>query len=190
MSKEHLSESHEHKSESLSAEAESRLNLERIQKKAQSAELESKNIDSLQEQVEQQAVSGKEITIGERESTHHDSPIGVQRELKADAYKRSLQKIRKELPWPDRALSKLTHQPYIEAISEFSGKTIARPSGILGGGVISTLGSGALLYIAKHYGFKYNFLAFLILFMAGFAVGLIVELLLRLLGVTQKSKSL
>lgn len=182
MSKEHLHASPEHHSPHHNLEHESRDNLERLQKAAEQAESEPKNVEHLQDKVEHHAISAKEITVGEHEeSASQQSPLGTQHELKADAYSRTLQKIRKDLSAPERVLSRVIHNPVIENLSNVSGKTVARPSGILGGGIVGILGSSAVLYMAKHYGFQYNFLVFFLLFVGGFALGILAEVLLRLL---------
>lgn len=128
----------------------------------------------------EKAVSAKEISVGEHKETTQHSPAMVQKELKADAFNRTLIKVRRQLNPVDRVFSKLVHQPVIDAVSEFSGKTIARPSGLLGGGLFALIGSSLLLYISKHYGFEYNFTVFLIMFAGGFAAGLFAELAMKL----------
>lgn len=165
---------------SHSLEKESRNNLERLQKEAHKAESEPQNVEKLHQKVEQHAISGKEVTVGEREVPKQQSAFGTQKELKADAYKRTLQRVRKDLSGPERKFSNVVHQPLIETMSNVAGKTVARPSGILGGGMVSLLGSGFLLYTAKQYGFRYNFLVFFLLFAGGFMLGLIAEMILRL----------
>lgn len=177
---EHLHPKHEHKAESLNLDAETRKNHERILKEAEHAETDNPSIENLQAKVEHEAISAHETTIGEHEQPKPDSPIGLQRELKSDAYKRTLQKIRKDLPKSDRVLSRMIHQPQVETISNIGSKTLARPSGIIGGGLVSLIGSSTLLYMAKYYGFRYNFFVFFLLFIGGFAVGTLLELVLRL----------
>lgn len=139
----------------------------------------SETIDNVRAQVENEAVSGKETTIGEKQE-NTVSPIGLQRELKETAYKQSLQRIQSQLKAPQRLFSKTIHNPSIERLSNVAGRTVARPSGILAGGFLALLGSNVLLYLAKHYGFKYNYLAFFLLFIGGFIAGLILEGLFRI----------
>ena len=74
-------------------------------------------------------------------------------------------------------MSRIIHQPAIDAASEATAKTIARPSGILGGGICAFAGSLFFLYFAKHDGFHYNYLLFLVFFIGGFAIGLLFEVL-------------
>jgi hypothetical protein len=127
----------------------------------------------------EKAVSAKEVTVGEQQETGKQSIYWAQKELKNDAYNRTLKKVRGRLNPLERTFSKVVHQPFIDAVSNFSGKTVARPSGILGGGFFALAGSGLLLYISRHYGFEYNFSVFLILFAGGFIAGLSAELALR-----------
>jgi hypothetical protein len=142
------------------------------------AERHDHSIDKLQKSIHEKAISGKDITI---EQHHPDTQpvLGTQRELKAAAYQRTIDKIQTKLNPAERSLSKVVHQPLVESVSEVGSKTIARPSGILGGGIISLLGSGVVLYMAKHYGFEYSYFIFIALFLAGFFVGSAIELLVR-----------
>ena len=46
---------------------------------------------------------------------------------------RELQEIRRRLPASQRALSRLIHQPTVRLVSEAAGRSVSRPSGLLGG---------------------------------------------------------
>ncbi|MDB5170855.1 MAG: hypothetical protein JWO35_549 [Candidatus Saccharibacteria bacterium] len=107
-------------------------------------------------------------------------PKQINRELKNITLKRELNQIQRKLPAPKRALSKIVHQPVIRAVSETAGKTVSRPSGLLGGGLVAFLGTSGYLYLAKHLGFEYNSFVFVALFAGGFVVGLVLELLVHL----------
>lgn len=100
----------------------------------------------------------------------------VNRELKSITLRRELKSIQRKLPAPQRALSKVIHQPVVRAVSEGASKTVTRPSGLLGGGITAFAGTSAYLYIANHMGYEYNYGVFLVLFAGGFALGLILEL--------------
>src|SRR5690606_36501416 len=102
------------------------------------------------------------------------------RELKDLAYRRTLKRVQSKLPAPARAFSKVIHNPAVEAASELAGKTVARPSGVLAGGVAAFLGSSLFLWVARHYGYEYNYVLFALCFVGGFFVGLLVEFGLRL----------
>src|SRR5579864_1500739 len=103
------------------------------------------------------------------------TPTGIGKDLKNQALFRTLKNVRQHLSLPDRTLSKVVHQPVVDAASELGSKTIARSSGVLGGGVCAFLGSLLYLYLAKHNGFHYNYLLFLLFFIGGFAAGLSIE---------------
>lgn len=101
--------------------------------------------------------------------------------IKKDSYKNLLNRAQQSLPATSKILSKVIHQKNIEAISNVGAQTVARPSGLLGGGIGALLGAITLLYASKHYGFSYNYAFFLVTFLAGFAAGLAIELVLKLI---------
>lgn len=115
----------------------------------------------------------------ETESKNDDAPFIVDRNLKSKAYKKELHRIQSRLPKSQRSFSKVIHSRTVEAVSEVGGKTVARPSGLLGGGLVAFGGTLALVIISRHYGFTYNFFVFLALLVGGFFVGLIVEMIIR-----------
>ena len=104
-------------------------------------------------------------------TSHH-----ITSQLKKITARRELRHIQRRLPAPQRALSKIIHQPVIRAVSEGAGKTVSRPSGLLGGGIFAFLGSSIYLYLTKHVGFKYNYFVLFIFLIAGFILGLTLEL--------------
>jgi TPR repeat protein len=108
------------------------------------------------------------------------SPGHVNRELKALTMQRELAAIRRKLPVPDRVLSKVIHHPTVRVVSEAAAQTVTRPSGLLGGGLVAFIGTTSYLYLAKHIGFTYQNSVFLLLFVAGFAFGLLLELAVHL----------
>ncbi len=163
---------HEHKQDAERLKA--------LQETAEKAEHHAKdNIESIKRSIEQSAVSGKEISTTEKETTDQTPTYGVNKELKAGAYKRVLKKTQKQLSTPERGLSRVIHTPAIEKVSDVTAKTIARPTGILFGGIGAFIGTLILLYISKRSGFAYNYLAFLIIFVSFYLIGSILELVVR-----------
>jgi hypothetical protein len=158
----------------------SKRNLEKIKESAEQAEHDH-SIDKIQASIHKEAISAKEVTVGERRQDSQQHLPGVHKALKADAYLLSLKKIRGHLSKPQQAFSRIVHHPAIEPINEVGSKTVARPSGLLGSGIFALTGSGVLLYMAKHYGFRYNFMAFVILALCGFVVGLLIEACAKIL---------
>lgn len=160
-----------------SAELE-RKNLEKLRERAEAdaeKQADSGKVEHLAKSAAEQAVSGKELNPGEGENKNSAAPTFVSRELKAMAFNRSLNTARRQMRAPSRAFSKVIHQPVVEKVSDAVGASVARPSGILGGGIFAVLGSGILLYLVKHYGYEYNYLMFGVLFVGGFMVGMVVE---------------
>lgn len=107
--------------------------------------------------------------------------------LKQESLKQGLKSVQRQESKPTRTLSKVIHQPAVRATSEVAAKTVSRPSGLLGGGIAAFIGGSAYLYLAYHIGFVYQPTVFLALTLAGFIVGLSLELLVRL--VTRRSSN-
>jgi hypothetical protein len=145
----------------------------------------TKHLAEARAEIERSAESARENPVeqlkkaekaeAQPEETH------VNRELKGITLRRELQQIRRKESAPQRALSRVIHQPVIRVVSEAAGKTVSRPSGLLGGGLVALLGTSGYLFYAKHMGFEYNYFVFTALFIGGFAVGIGLELLAWLL---------
>jgi len=142
-----------------------------------SKETKEVDVDQLAHQAEKEAKKASEAAPVSQESQPDDSHY-VSHTLRKDTLNRTLTQVRKQLSLPGRAFSKVIHQPAIDAISQASSKTIARPSGLLGGSIVAFIGSSAFLWVARHYGFRYNYLLFVLFFAGGFVLGMILELLL------------
>lgn len=182
---EQLKHSPEKGPDSLDLSAEVEKNLKRAEKEAREAGVGKPDANELAAKVEQQAVSGKEMGLGEKDAPQPQE-FGAYTEMKGQTYARSLSRIRQRLSTPEKAMSKIMHNKILDTVSNGIGKTAARPSGILGGGIFALIGSSALLYMAKKYGFEYNFLIFFMLIGGGFVLGLIAELLIKTLVKTRR----
>lgn len=169
--------------ESLDTSREVQKHRERLEEAAKKAEQDPLHaqIESLNKRVEQQAVSGKEHSAGEREHKVSQPQYGNLHTLRQETYTRSLRKIRQSLNLPNRALSKVVHQKHVEKVSNVAAQTVARPSVFLGGSFGALLGSAVLLYASRHYGFTYNYTVMLLLFVAGFALGGTIEIIFKLI---------
>jgi hypothetical protein len=106
--------------------------------------------------------------------------------LKTATKNRQLQQVRRQLPARDKALSKVIHQPVIRAVSEVAASTLSRPSGLLGGGIVAFIGSAAYLYFTRHVGVPYNYFVFSLLFVGGFALGLVLEFIVWTLTASRR----
>lgn len=135
-------------------------------------------INSLRHKIEEEAVVGKDVKleVNSGESNSQADQPGVYRELKQHMLDRTMVSIRKQLSLPSRQLSKIVHTKPVEAISAVGEKTVARPVGIIGGGLAALVGSALAVYMSRHYGYRYNYLLFVLLFISGYMLATIVEL--------------
>lgn len=158
--------------------------LEELRAKAEAEAKEhssNSKMEAIQKSVEEAAISGAEMMPAESEGNQAPAPTYVNRELKDLSFKRTMKNTRKKLRAPERVASKVIHQPIVEKVSDVASVSVARPSGLLGGGLFALLGSLALMWVTKHYGYEYNYLVFFMLFVAGFMLGMILELAVKFL---------
>lgn len=174
------------RSPEAAAESQHHAELEAIRKRLEAAaegsptpEQQSQAVEVLRDRAEAAAQPAERLALPVDGTPDGNRPLYIDREVKALGLRRSLHSIQSKLPAPERALSRVIHQPAVRAVSEATGKTITRPSGLLGGGLCAFLGGSIYLYLAHHIGFAYNYLLFILLFVGGFALGVALELLLH-----------
>jgi hypothetical protein len=185
MSQEHLPKTPEHgKEHEHGHEGKSHEKLKETIEKGHEAKHEAKDsLEAIRSSIDKHAEAGKhkhEEAV-EAQTKRDAGPAVIDRTVKKKAYKKELHRVQSHLPKGQKAFSKLIHSSAVETASEIGGKTVARPSGLLGGGIAALLGSGALVIVSRHYGFSYNFFVFIAFLIAGFFVGLIIELIVRAL---------
>lgn len=149
--------------------------------KHKSHEITTEILENIKAQVETQAVSGKEYSRGEDSETKQH-PVLVSKELKQMTFTRALTRTRKQLSAPERGFSKFIHASAVDKTSEVISKSIARPSAMLGGSLVGMLGSFIFLMLVRNNGYEYNFFVLFILFAIGYAVGLFVEVVFRIIA--------
>lgn len=133
-------------------------------------------LEAIRDSIEKEARSAEKTKaekVEQQPTTQH-----VTRELKAIQYKETMRYVRRHLSPRQRKFSSFIHAPTIEKVSEVGAKTIARPSGLLGGGLVALIGSVGVLYIARQYGFEVPNSLFMALFIVGFAAGLLSEFII------------
>lgn len=144
----------------------------------QTAPEKKPDIGEIKKEIDKEARKSEEVLADNAsEQTPAGNDLLVTHELRKESYKRTLKQTQKKLPAPDKALSKIVHQPIVNAVSKVGEKTIARPKGILTGSIIALIGSTYIFVSAKRYGYKYNFTVVIILFLGGYLLGLAIELL-------------
>lgn len=161
--------------------------LKELVEKAEKAHDNKEKVPELEHTAKQEAVSGKERPVGELgKEKRSQSTAPIDRTVKKAAYQRELHRIQKQLSKPERGFSKVIHKPVVEAISNVGSKTVARPSGVLGGGIAALIGGAIVLWMSRHYGFRYNFFVFIALLGIGFGIGLVIEATYKAIRKTAK----
>ena len=172
-------------------EQEPNLELDNVEvKEVKSKELETEKIETLDVNEARNAIHeaepiAKEMAQKQIETDTPDTTADVRwwsKELGSQTFERTLISVRRKLSAPEKQLSKFIHKPVVEKVSDISGKTIARPSGILLGGIFSFVGSLVVYLLARHIGGELRYSIFAATFVAGYLLGLIVELIWRLVA--------
>lgn len=138
----------------------------------------NERLEHIRGQIQHEAKDKSEISDfdNKKEKVETETRAPVNKELRNISLRKELKHVRSNLNPLDKLGSKVIHNPIVRNISEVSAKSITRPSGLLGGGLVAFLGTGAYYYLTEHVGLKYNYLIFALLFVGGFVIGLIIEL--------------
>jgi hypothetical protein len=141
-----------------------------------------KHIESIRHGIEKQALSVE--TINQSQEVANNQPAfhqHITKQIKAQTYKKTMSNVQKNLPKWQANFSRLIHQEKIESISEIGAKTIARPSGILAGSLIALMGGVLIVVVANRVGFSITPFVFIVLFIFGYLVGMVAELVFKFL---------
>lgn len=168
--------------EHFDIEKEVRAGLERVES---SSETESDpsaehTTEQLHSTVEKEAVSAQELTADKSEEPpQHEHMFAAHTQLKQDAYSKLLANTRSQFAKPEQLFSTIVHRPSVEKISDVASKTVARPIGTTYGALATFIGLSIALFFAYRYGFSFNYLLFVLLFVGGYVIATTIELLLK-----------
>ncbi len=154
----------------------------KLEKEASAAEKKDhKEIHETRKTVESQAISGKEIQSKNSEKTNE--PQNITKAEKTRTYKSTMNRVQNQLPATSKTFSKFIHSPVVEKTSTALSTTVARPSGILGAGVIGFVLFTTILYFAKRNGFAVpsNSTLFILVLIGGWVAGLLIEAVFKTL---------
>lgn len=141
-------------------------------------EQQEKSSDSIKQELEREAAPSPDIAaIEQPENEKHR--IGITKDIKTKSYNETLRQVRHNLNKTEKTFSRIIHQPFVEKLSNISAKTVARPAGILGGGILAFAGGIFVLTVAKMQGFSYNFLLIIILYLSGYLLVTALEMAIR-----------
>ncbi len=178
--------SRQHEAHHHSHEHEQSEHLDRLKNKIEKEATEASKAQSQEQAEHAKSVIEKLSTPSERLKSHGEQHPQKNQERRihgneqAVSFSRTMTRVRKKLNPIEKPLSKVIHNPVIDKTSEVAGKTIARPSSVLGGAFFSLLGTSALLWITRHYGYEYNYLVVIMMFVIGMVFGVSLEALLKL----------
>lgn len=136
--------------------------------------------ENLQLKAQNEAISGKDFLSNSSETSQGSHQLYWDKNLKLSAFNKTMNIVRHRLSPREKKLSKIVHNTKVETVSTVAEKTIARPIGILVGSAISFIGSLIIILVAHRGGFEIRFSLFAILFVIGYGIGMLVEVLLFL----------
>jgi len=178
MSHEQSPVKHENKNVHVSP-AESREHHERLREKiesdAEKAGGKSTAETEARHEVHEVAQSSAEMTPTSSETQAQSTPPVKTKYEKRKSFDTTMHHVRKDMNTAERTLSKLVHQPVVEKTSEVVGKTIARPSGIIGAAIAAGIGLLFVFGVARYVGFELSGSEMPLLLGAGLLIGLFSE---------------
>lgn len=127
---------------------------------------------SARKSVEKLALSGKEHTPKSAESGRKSAPP---RGIKKQNYQITMKRVESKLPGYQRAFSKFIRQDTVDAVSNVAGKTVARPSGIMGAGIFAFVGLTIIYFFANKIGFTLSGTEFILFLLFGWIFGIALE---------------
>jgi flagellar biosynthesis/type III secretory pathway protein FliH len=134
-----------------------------------------RGIEKAREEVNKEAISGREAGSSEHDAKSEPTP--TPHRSRKESYEHTMKTVRNELSGPSRAFSKVIHNPVVERTSELVGSTVARPNAILSGSLFAALSVLGLYLMARHYGFSLQGSETIITFVIGWAIGVMFDLL-------------
>jgi hypothetical protein len=115
----------------------------------------------------------------ENKAPHTKPASHLTKKEKASVYTKQIKTVQAQLPRASRTFSKVVHNAAVEKVSDAAGKTIFRPSALIGGAIVG-LAAGITVYsIARYYGYFMPSWLLPILLLLGALFGVAAELILN-----------
>lgn len=176
MSEHHIPVKHE-SSRSHEVHAKTKEHLAKVESsRAEKAAEHSNNhheAERARHEVHENAKSAAEYTPTQNEQVHVDEFYS--KDTKEHAFNTTMHHVRSKMKKSERVFSSFIHNPVVEKTSELAGKTIARPSGMMGATIAAFIGLLSVYSIAKYAGFRLSGSEMPFLLLIGFATGLFAE---------------
>ncbi|MCE7936512.1 hypothetical protein DYH10_01850 [Candidatus Saccharibacteria bacterium CPR2] len=161
-----------------------------LKEKELSTELEIQDAykEKARDAVKQEAISGKEYGSPSVESNKDHNTRFIGKEIKRDAFNKVIKRTQGQLSGKQRYFSQIIHNPIVDKSSEIIGNTVARPSALFTGSLVSLIGMSIILYTAKKTGFVLSGSEMIILFAVGWAIGIIIDFIYSSMSKIKPSK--
>ncbi len=111
----------------------------------------------------------------EKPEREEKPPAKYTKAEKKTAYKKEIKKVQNQLPKRSRTFSKFVHNPVVESVSDVAGKTIFRPSVLIGGSVTGLVLGLVVYIVAVYYGYLIPSITLVLFLLVGAVLGAVVE---------------
>lgn len=95
--------------------------------------------------------------------------------IKKTAYRATIKQIQCNMKTRERIFSNIIHNSIIEKISNAVGLTIARPTALICGSLVSLILTAIIYLMAKYYGWELSGSEWIASFILGWFIGLIID---------------
>jgi len=157
------------------------ISSEKLQSLEKGLEKEAKEAEAKHTVEKQKAKQEMEKVIddvekGPKSTVAVKNRISAHKGIKKQEYRSTMRRVESRLPAYQRAFSKIIHNKAVDSAANVVGKTVARPSGLLGGALASFVGLLVIYLNARRVGFEYPVgTTFLFFVSIGWLVGILVE---------------
>lgn len=177
----------------LPTDAEARRHQERLKEKIESSAEKVGNDNKAEaearREIHETAISAAEYSPSTGEDMAVKQAVVKTKAEKSRSFNTTMHHVRKNMNIVDRTVSKVIHTPAVEKTSEVIGKTVARPSGLLGASVASFIGLLLIFGVAKYAGFQLSGSEMPLLLLIGLVLGLLTEWVFKSVQSVLKTRS-
>jgi hypothetical protein len=159
--------------ERLSSPEAGEISKEKIESGEKAAE--KAKIEALKEAVSVESGSAEKSGNRPKEGSAPRRRGTISKKDRTASFKKHMANVQAEMPAPQRAFSKLIHNPVVEKSSEFIGSTIARPNAILSGAIVAFVLVLAVYLISKNLGYVLSGFETIGAFIVGWVIGILYD---------------
>jgi hypothetical protein len=153
-------------------------NLTEKEKQHNSRESETSIRHDVEKSYEQKELSRNMEATPNKRANRPKTPTYTKKapkQLKKQAYKKTLHEIQHDMNPAERTFSKVIHNPVVEKTSEVTGATVARPMALFTGALTSLIIVGLLYVITKWQGYELSGFEWIGSYIVGWVLGLIID---------------